>query len=260
MAKKQRTREEIKKELIDKCLSEGVGKKGFKFISRNMNEMLRPKCHLVIDNHIFKLRYVRDLESPFEEDQPADVPVTLERICIDDYELETSVTDVALNMFLMLSPSNEANGGRRYRLENKEKEAQEVLNNYELLDSAAERIRNSNIEECKAALHVLTGENTVDYPVSSVKLELRQYADRNANAVINAFNDETTLIRYKYYVAKRLGYLIINDDETMVKWRDNNKVILTVQQGKILSFEFAKFCLSEEGKQFLIALDDKLLN
>lgn len=257
MAKKAKTREEIKAELMDKCFAAGVGKKPLKWISKHMYEMLRPKCHLVIDNHIFRLRYVKEFDTPFEEDQP-EGDVRLDRINIDEYELETGASDLALNMFLMLNPLNEENGGKRYRLENKKKEAEDALTNYELIDNAIAKIRDSNLEQIKAALHVITGWDTIDMGSSEVRLELRKQVETIPEVVIRAFEDETTEIKFKFFTAKRLGYLVSNNEETTLKWGGTEKIFFTIPMGQNLAEQFANHCLSEKGKPILAALNEKL--
>lgn len=257
MAKKAKTREEIKAELLDKCFAAGVGKKPFKWISKYMYDMLRPKCHIIIDNHIFRLRYVEEYDSPFEEDQP-EGEVRLSRINIEEYELNTSANALALNMFMMLNPLKEGNGGDRYRLEDKKKEAEQALINYEFIDNAIAIVRDANLEHAKAALHVITGWDTIDMGSSEVRLELRKHVELIPNQVISAFEDETTEIKYKFFTAKRLGHLIPNDDSTTLRWGDSNKVFLTVPIGQDMANRFAIFCLSEKGKQTLAILNEKL--
>lgn len=258
MTKKNKTREEVKKELLDKCISQGVGRRPFKWIAENMYEMLNPKCRIVIDNFVFKLRFVKEYDTPFEEDQPEDADVTLSRINIEEYELETSPQDVALNMYLMLNPLNQSNGGSKYRLEDKKKEAEEALSNYELVDAAAEKIRNADLELAKAALHVLNGWDTIDMGSSEVRLELRKQAEYSPELVTKAFDDEKTAIKFKLFTCKRLGYLVVNDEDTTIRWGGSDKVFFTVPVGTNMAERFADYCLSDKGKSVLATMDEKL--
>lgn len=255
---KEKSRATIKAELKAKCFDAGVGTKGFKFISKNMYEMLRPKCTLVVGRHVFKLRYVQDMDSPFEEDQPTDTELTIGTINIDDYALVTSPSQVALNMFMMLNSACEQNGGTRYKLEDKAREAKIEYDSFELIDKASDLIRNSGELEAKAALHVLTGVNTLEDSVMSVRLTLRKMANANPSPIVSAFDDSKTVIKYKFNAARYLGHLLVDDAETSVRWAGNGNLILQGGLGKSISDEFALFCLTQEGKAVLDAIDDKL--
>ena len=259
MAKKQKTREEVKADLLKKCRLTFADKDLYRWLSTNANEMLSPKCVINVDNHIFRLRYLDNYDTPFEEEQPTNLPVRLKRINILDNELTTSSKEQALNMFLLLNPANIDNGGNRYRLENREKESAQVLQNYELKDEAANKIRTSDLEDAKAALFVLTAKDTMSLSSSEIRLELRNIVEYNPQNVIDAFNDEKTAIKFKYFTAIKLGYLVTNLDETTLRWDSSNKIFFTVPLGENMADNFAEFCLSNKGKEVLELLYEKLL-
>lgn len=258
MNKKIKTREEVKKELLDKCLTVGVGRRPFKWVCKNMIEMLKPKATIVIDNYVFRLRYCEQFDTPFEEDQPEGLDVRLSRITMEDYELDTSVNQIGLNMFLMLNPLNEANGGEKFRLEDKKKEAEEALTTYELIDNAVLAIREANLEMAKAALHIITGWDTIDMGNSEIRLELRKQSEITPELVIRAFKDDTTAIKFKYFTAKRLGYLATNEEETTLRWGGTDKIFFTIPAGQDMAERFADYCLSDKGRPVLATLDEKL--
>lgn len=255
---KIKTREEVKKMLIKKCFDQGLGKKRFKWLSDYNHQMLVPKATLIVDNHVFRLRYARQFETPFEEDQPKDVKVSMARIQMDEFELETGQQEICLNMFLMLSPGNVANGGKRYWMEDKEKEAEDKLNQFDLIDKAVDYVKGARIEELKAALHVLTGYDTMKMQSSELRLSLRQMSEQEPKMVIDAFEDKRTLVKYQYHTAIIIGYLVINNEGTILRWSGNEKPILSVPLGENMSDEFAEFALSARGKSTYEALVDRL--
>ena len=257
---KQKTREDVKKQLIKRCLEKGLGKKRFKWLSDYNHQMLIPKATLIVDNYVFRLRYAKQFETPFVEDQPNVDKVDMSRIQMDEFELETGQNQLCLNMFLMLSPGNKANGGRRFWMEDKEKDAEVKLDKYELIDLAATRIKASRLEELKACLHVLTGYDTMKMQGSELKLSLRRMAEEDPQMILDAFNDERSVVKYQYHTAVTIGYLVINTEGTILKWSGSDKPILSIPLGDKMADHFADLALSARGKSVYEALVDKLQN
>ena len=260
MATKIKSREDIKRDLVKYCKENLPEGENITWISENNYEMISPKCTIKRNGYVFRLRYSPLFDTPFEEDQPKDVDVKLSRINMDECELTTPAADICLYRFLMLNPSNKANGGKRFRLQNLEKEAEVAYDFYEILDKAAIKIRESELEEAKAAYSVISGLFTMDMSGSEVRLALRKIADKEPQKVLDAYENETTIIKYRYLSALRLGYLSLNETETALKWSGSDRPFLTIVAGESMSDRFSAYCLSERGREVYQTLCDKLKN
>lgn len=256
--KKIKSREDVKRELLKECRNNTPKADNLLWISDNNYEMINPKCVIHKDGYTFRLRYAPIFDTPFEEDQPSDITIKLRRLNIEQCELLTSAEDVCLTAFLMLNPANKTNGGKRFKLNDSEKEAKIQYDFYDILDKAAVMIREADLEQAKAAYSVMSGLHTLDMFGSEVRLGLRKIADEKPQEVIDAFADERTVIKYKYMSALRLQYLDVNDNETAVRWTGSDRPFLTIVAGTSMKDKFADYCLTADGKEVYEVLCEKL--
>lgn len=224
-----KTRDAIKKELVENCKKLGYLKKPLVFTCERQFQTISPKCQIIVDSEIFNLRYCKKYNSIFEDEQPVEDNVVLEQISIDDFVLMTRPNDIMLKMYLLLNPANKGNGGVLYRLEDKEKEAKAEYDIFEKKDTAVKLIRDSDITNCKAALFVITKSDVLDMESIECRLSLRKLADNNPDLVINAFEREDTKIIYRYRTLVRLGHIIENSDS--IEW-GTGEVISQIMYGQ----------------------------
>jgi len=253
-----KTRSAVKTELKKKIAETIRNKTNFTWKTNSMYQMLNPKCTIVKDNYVFKLRYSSQFDSPFEEDQKTSDPVRLHRINMDEYELFTTNKDVSLNMFLTLNPGNVANGGSRFWLEDKEMEAEVELKKYETIDAFVHLINKSTEDKLKAVYLVITGKTPDGIGLSKIKLDIRKLGEGDPDRISKIFSDKTTEIKYKIHIAKVLGYLKTNSSNTEIRWNGSTDPIVSVPFGENTSNKLAEFCLSEEGESVMQALNERL--
>lgn len=210
------------------------------------------------------IRYCPNESSIFMEDQ-SDHAVTSPIIFLNKL-LEVKATDLALQKFMSVHPSNVANGGSIFEELNPEVEAKEDLFREEMILDIKSEIRKKEKEkdgiyELQALAAVLEGSAQTVKNMSSSELKRVIYnvVDSNPERFINekgnvVIFDDSEITR-KYLVLKAIteGIVYVSPDKKAIHWTDNKNIILTVPRGVNPVEHFSKYLETDEG---MLALEE----
>lgn len=258
MAKKVKSKETVKEEMMREYRAAFDRKKEIVWRSDMNYQMIAPKCTIVRDNYVFRLRYTPNSDTCFEDDQPVGLPVRLSRIQIEDCVLITNPSEVALNMFMFFANGNKANGGNRYWLEDKEGDAAKELAKLELETEVVSQVMGLTLTDLRAAIYVLTGARTKDMQLSEARLKLVDSARKEPVYVKQVINDKHTILKYKFYLGQEKGLFHIYAEDTRVRWTDSDIDIFTNPKKISLDIRFAEACMEPGGSKIVELLDQKL--
>lgn len=258
MAKKIKTKEDVIRGLEQECRELMRTKSDFRFIHNNFAVLLKPVAKIVRDGFVINLRYSDMYDHPFLDKQDSSIKTKVKPITFDEHQVDVSTREPGKLMYLLLHADNAKNGGSGYWLEDKGREAEDEYEFMKIQDEARELIKNSDEHQAKAAHYVLTGQGEHGMSAIEARVGLIHYSNDNPEKVIEAFEDEKTVYKFKLKTATILGYMYVTDNGTELRWGDTNGVILTIPAGTNMQEEFAKFCQTEKGKPVIERLSSEL--
>lgn len=260
MAKKVKTKEDVMQELENECRAIMQKKSSFRFIHENFAVLLKPVSRIVRDGYVINLRYSPMYDHPFLDRQDTTIKTKVKPILFDEHQVDVTVAEPGKLMYLLLHKDNVAseNSNNQYWMEDKGREAQDEYDLMLTQDEARELIKNSDEHEAKAAHYVLVGSGEHGISAIEARVGLMHYAHSHPEKVIEAFEDERTVFKFKLRTAMIIGYVYTNDDQTELYWEDTNGVILTIPAGTDMEEEFAKFCQTDKGKPVIERLSKEL--
>ena len=152
-----------------------------------------------------------------------------------------------LKRFMDMHPSNEANGGNIFKKVDLAKSAAvDLKKEYKVIDALA-LIRQRPLTEILTVATAYAMDT--DRPVDEIKHDLIQYAKKNPNAFIEAFDNP--VIETKAIIKKAMTAGIIKHDAGHMKWVDNNGHILAIPVGQDPQEVFSRWCMTETGSVVL---------
>lgn len=245
-----------KKKLIERCESAGCGKETLVFRTnrRTRNLIIKPVATALVDGFVFNLRYSPRFDSPFEDDQDDTAATGLRHIHLEE-SLRVRPTQRALAMFLFLNPLNGANG--QYHAEDKKQEEDENICSMDTDFAVLDRIRSAQIEELRACYNVVTGGDPSGMSSRTLRSDLYILARKSPKKVLDAFEDEKTLIKFKLFAAIKEGYVVVSPDRTSLSWKGGNSIV-NVMPGEDVYNAFAQLCMGENGVETLEILNKRL--
>jgi hypothetical protein len=163
-------------------------------------------------------------------------------------------TNPTLKKFLAVHPSNVANGGNIFKLQDlrvdKEKELKQE---FEVFD-AVSLVRTKTIDELIPVamyFHVNT-----DRPADEIKFDLLRIAKSKPSAFVEAFDNPT--VKTKAILRKANDYQIIKVKEDGCYWTDSGSMIVSVPVGKDPYDVLTRFCLTENGSSVMSSIEEEL--
>ncbi len=191
------------------------------------------------------IRYIPKEDSIYVEEQtskPMKQPIIFE-----NGRLWVPKNKPNLKRFLDMHPTNSANGGNTFRKVDLAKTASlDLKKEYQVIDALA-LIRQRPLTDI---LTVATAyAMNTDRPVDEIKHDLIQYAKKNPNAFIEAFDNP--VIETKAIVKKAMNAGIIMHDKGHMKWVDNKGHILAIPVGQDPQEVFSRWCMTETGSVVL---------
>lgn len=142
-------------------------------------------------------------------------------------------------------------------MEDKKKEEEENIASMELFSDVFEKIKTAQIEELNACYNVVTGYDPTGMSSRTLRSDLYTVARNYPKKVLDAFNDERTLIKFKLFAAIKEGHIVMDRDRLNLSWKGGNNII-NVLPGEDVFNAFAQLCLSENGVQTLEILNKRL--
>lgn len=246
----------VKQKLIEKCESAGCGKEALVFMTnkRTRNLIIKPETTIVADGFVFNLRYSPRFDSPFEDDQDETGSSGLRHIHIEE-SLRVRPNQRALAMFLFLNPMNSQHG--QYVMVDKKQEEEENISLMDTDFAILDKIRSSQIEELRACYNVVTGMDPSGMSSRTLRSDLYILARKSPKKILEAFEDEKTLIKFKLFAAIKEGYIVISTDRLSLSWKGGNSIV-NVMPGEDVYNAFAQLCMSENGVETLEILNKRL--
>tara|TARA_R100001510_G_C7656842_1_gene217401 strand:- start:2701 stop:3549 length:849 start_codon:yes stop_codon:yes gene_type:complete len=159
-----------------------------------------------------------------------------------------------LRMFMDLHPMNIANGGKLFRLVDKQKDAQDKLKREFVTSEAVVMVRDKDINEL-LPIALYFGVD-INRPVSEIRYDLLNIAKRNPKDFIESFDSPQVQVRSVIQQAK--DYQIVNIKKDGCYWFDSNGLIVSVPVGQEGMDVMVRFCLTEKGASVLSSLEEKL--
>lgn len=199
------------------------------------------------------LRYARNSNSPFQEEQDANV--ILEPIVFEDGVLNVPKNNPVLQEFLHYHPSN---GGEFYEFDN-EKDAQEdMMMLYDQLDAQL-AARDLDVSTLESVARLLMGSNVESMKTSELKRDVMMFAKRYPQDFMEAINDPALRVTNIAARAMSDGYLSYrnNKKEIFYNLKDNKKKLMTIPFGEDPLYVLSSYLQSDEGLDLYKYLDDK---
>ena len=199
------------------------------------------------------LRYARNSNSPFQEEQDANV--ILEPIVFEDGVLSVPKNNPVLQEFLHYHPGN---GGDFYEFDN-EKDAQEdMMMLYDQLDAQL-AARDLDVSTLESVARLLMGSNVESMKTSELKRDVMMFAKRYPQDFMEAINDPELKVTNIAARAMSDGYLSYrnNKKEIFYNLKDNKKKLMTIPFGEDPLYVLSSYLQSDEGLDLYKYLDDK---
>ena len=200
------------------------------------------------------LRYARNANSPFQDEQ--DSNVILEPIVFEDGVLRVPKTNPVLQEFLHYHPNN---GSEFYEFDN-EKDAQDHVDfMYSELDAQV-AARDLDWNTMEAVANVLIGGRVSTMTVAEVKRDIMLYAKRYPQDFMEAVNDPS--LRVNNIAARALsdGYLSFRNNKKDIYFnlKENKKKLMTIPFGEDPLYTLASYLQSDDGLELFKFLDEKI--
>ena len=191
------------------------------------------------------IRYIPREDSIYVDDQtskPMKKPIIFE-----NGRIWVARNKPNLKKFMDMHPGNKANGGNIFKKVDLSTDAAvDLKQEYKTIDALA-LIRQKPLTEI---LTVATAYaiNT-DRPVDEIKHDLIQFAKKNPQSFIEAFDNP--VIETKAIISKALSSGVIMHDNGHIKWVDNKGHILAIPVGQDATEVLGRWCMTETGSVVL---------
>ena len=199
------------------------------------------------------LRYARNSNSPFQEEQDANV--ILEPIVFEDGVLSVPKNNPVLQEFLHYHPGN---GGEFYEFDNENDAQKDMMMLYDQLDAQL-AARDLDVSTLESVARLLMGSNVESMKTSELKRDVMMFAKRYPQDFMEAINDPA--LRVNNIAAKAMsdGYLSYrnNKKEIFYNLKDNKTKLMTIPFGEDPLYVLSSYLQSDEGLDLYKYLDDK---
>ena len=217
--------------------------------------MLPQKGVTVYDSEkdsVREMRYCPNEPSIWRDEQSENA--TRQSVIFRDGKLFVPRDKPNLRLFLEKHPYNQANGGNKFRLVDKKKDAEIELAKEFLLTEAVAMVRDKDINEL-LPVAMFFGIN-INASVSDIRFNLLRIAKSKTQEFIESF--DSPQVRARSVIQQAADYQIINLAKDAVKWFDSNSMIVSVPVGQSPLDVMARFCLTEKGASVLSTLEERL--
>ena len=199
------------------------------------------------------LRYARNSNSPFQEEQDANV--ILEPIVFEDGVLNVPKNNPVLQEFLHYHPGN---GGEFYEFDNENDAQKDMMILYDQLDAQL-AARDLDVSTLESVARLLMGSNVESMKTSELKRDVMMFAKRYPQDFMEAINDPALKVTNIAARAMSDGYLSYrnNKKEIFYNLKDNKKKLMTIPFGEDPLYVLSSYLQSDEGLDLYKYLDDK---
>lgn len=217
--------------------------------------MLPQKGVTVYDSEndtVRELRYCPNEPSIWRDEQSENA--TRQSVIFRDNKLFVPKSQPNLRLFMERHPFNKANGGDKFRLVDKKKDAEEQLKREFYLTDAVTMVRDKDIQDL-LPVAMYFGVN-INASVSDIRFNLLRIAKTKTKEFIESF--DSPQVRTRSVLQQAADYQIIKLGADAVKWFDTNTMIVSVPVGQEPLDVAARFCLTEKGASVLSTLEERL--
>jgi hypothetical protein len=201
------------------------------------------------------LRYARNSNSPFQDDQ--DTNVIVEPIVFEDGILTVPKNNPVLQEFLHYHPGN---GSEFYEFDS-EKDAQEdVIELFSEIDALllARDLADKDITTLEAVARLVLGGDVDRMSSAEIKRDMMLFAKRYPQDFMEAASDPMLKINNFAARAFTAGYLTFRGNKDIhYNFKDNKKRLMTVPFGHDHIHALASYLQSDEGLELYKYLEDK---
>ena len=210
-----------------------------------------------VTNTNHPLRYARNSNSPFQEEQ--DQNVIVEPIVFEDGTLNVPKNNPVLQQFLHYHPGN----GHEFIEFDNEKDAEEDMAFiYSELDAqlAARDLAANDFSTLEAVARILIGGRAESMSSSEVKRDMMLYAKRYPQDFLEAINDPSLKINNIAARAFSDGYMSLKNHgkDIYFNLKENKKKLITIPFGDNATSVLASYLQSNEGLELYKFLEEKI--
>lgn len=199
-----------------------------------------------------ELRFCPNEPSVWRDEQSENA--TRQSVIFRDGKLFVRKDQPNLRVFMENHPLNVANGGKVFRLVDKKRDAEKVLQKEFLLTDAITMVRDKDIQEL-LPVAMYFGVN-INASVSDIRYNLLQIAKKKTQEFVESF--DSPQVRTRSVIQQAADYQLIKLNKDSVKWFDSNSMIVSVPVGQDPLDVIARFCLTEKGSSVLSTLEERL--
>ena len=204
------------------------------------------------NNTIRLIRYSPSEPSIYADEQSA--LARREHILFEDGLLTVPVNKPNLAAFLDAHPDNVANGGNIFLLAQKEKKAEEEIQDEFLVHDAIGLVKNKDIQDL-LPVAMFYGIDTSQSNME-IRRELLKEAKGSPKRFIDSFDNP--MVTTKAEIMQAADFQIIRLSEDGVYWFDSNRLIISVPAGQSPSEVLTRYCLTEKGALVHNSIKEKL--
>jgi len=210
-----------------------------------------------VTNTNHPLRYARNSNSPFQEEQ--DQNVIVEPIVFEDGTLAVPKNNPVLQQFLHYHPGN----GHEFVEFDNEKDAEEDMAfMYSELDAqlAARDLAANDFNTLEAVARILVGGRIEKMSSSEIKRDMMLYAKRYPQDFLEAIHDPSLKINNIAARAFSDGYMTLKNHgkDIYFNLKENKKKLVTIPFGDNANSVLASYLQSNEGLELYKFLEEKI--
>lgn len=212
-------------------------------------------------NDTVEIRYA-ETANAYEKDGKTGTKYFPHKIKFAKGLLVVKPTQPDLYEFLLNSPSNEANGGKKFRLKDPVMAATKSVENRKRLFEAQELIFNTLSEKDKRRILLSSNyQDANEIDVEIVDEELLKIAEKDPAAFIKMAASKKLDAKGSVVMGIKKGFLKVDEDKQIWSWGANAGAsgnIVTVPRGQSLGDWFAEWMLSTDNSGVLNHLNNLL--
>jgi len=159
-----------------------------------------------------------------------------------------------LQRFLELHPSNMANSGSVFYMEDNSAKIEQTVDDEFLIHDAVTLLRSKDLDELMAV--AISFSIDTDRPASEIKHDLLIKAKSSPQTFIDSFDNPVVAMKAKIRQAEKMQIVKLSEDA--IRWYDTNKTIIIVPPGKDPMDIFVRYCLTEGGAAVVAQIDKEL--
>jgi len=200
-----------------------------------------------------EIRYASNQSSIFVDEQQGHV--TLSHVFFSDGSLHVPRNNQALQKLLSLYHPQ---AGKTWIELNPQKEAVDEVENIETKLEAMNLVSSLDIDDLEAIMRAEIGSEVNNLSSKELKRDAYNLANNHPSLFIDLANDEDIKFRNLANRAVEMGIVKLTDDNTVFKWAQNGKKIMTVPFDQHPYAAFAQYFKTDEGVQVMKSIVKKL--